>query len=85
MRRILLCASLAACGHHGNGGNSDTVSCESGEIACNGVCVVADSCDFAVTGIDTATGFLNGGEWHTITGAGFGDGLRVYLGDGFSL
>jgi hypothetical protein len=81
MRRILVLAFLAACGPH-HGGGPDAVSCGDGQIACDGVCVVADSCDFSVTSVDPANGFQNGGEWLTVHGHGFAAGMRVLLGDG---
>jgi hypothetical protein len=71
----------AACGsHHGSG--PDAVSCETGQIECGGACVVADSCDFVVTGLEPASGFQNGGEWITVHGAGFAAGLRVTIAGG---
>jgi len=72
----------AACGSNHGVEPDAGPSCPTGQIACAGVCVVADSCDFAVTGLEPALGFQNGGEWLTVHGAGFAAGLRVSIGAG---
>jgi len=40
------------------------------------------SCSFAVTGLNPLQGNQNGGDWITITGAGFVAGMRAYIGTG---
>jgi hypothetical protein len=57
-------------------------ACDAGAACCDGTCVEAASCSFAVTGLSSATGFLNGGAFLTLTGTGFAEGMRVYLGTG---
>src|SRR5689334_2939380 len=49
---------------------------------CGGACVNAASCAFAVTRVDPAYGWQNGGDWLTLTGAGFAKGMRVDIGSG---
>src|SRR5258708_5262485 len=39
-------------------------------------------CSFAVTGVSPPDGFLNGGKWITLTGAGFANGMKVFIADG---
>jgi len=82
MRLLPVAFLLGACGNsHLGGGGADAAHCDPGEIVCGGACVVATSCDFAVTSISPVRGFENGGEWITLTGAGFADGMRVMVGD----
>jgi IPT/TIG domain/Kelch motif len=64
-----------------NCGTCGTV-CGSGEACCAGACVETASCSFAVTSMTPALGMQNGGEWLTLKGAGFADGMKVFLGDG---
>lgn len=61
---------------------SDSTTCGAGTIACDGRCVVAASCAFAVTSIDPPGGWLDGGDWVTLHGAGFAKGMKVQIGDG---
>src|SRR5258706_2967288 len=79
---ILLLVGAAACGPPHGAPTPDAMACPTGQIACTGVCVVADDCSFAVTSIDATSGFQNGGEWMTVHGAGFDADMRVYLADG---
>jgi hypothetical protein len=62
------------CGSCGN-------ACEGG-TCCGGICAEAASCSFVVTGVTPAEGNQNGGDWITLTGNGFGPGLKVLIGDG---
>jgi hypothetical protein len=58
------------------------VSCDGG-TCCASVCVdQTASCSFSVTGVNPLEGNQNGGDWVTITGAGFVAGMRVYIGTG---
>jgi hypothetical protein len=63
------------CGGCGN-------ACEGG-LCCGGICAESTaSCSFVVTGVTPAEGNQNGGDWITITGTGFGPGVKVLVGDG---
>src|SRR5271165_5883357 len=51
-------------------------SCDGG-TCCASVCVdQTASCSFSVTGVNPLEGNQNGGDWVTITGAGFVAGMR---------
>jgi hypothetical protein len=53
-----------------------------GVRCCEDVCVESASCAFSVTAVEPTTGWLSGGDWLTLTGAGFVEGMRVYIGEG---
>jgi len=56
--------------------------CAGGSICCEGACIRASSCDFAVTSLSSASGWQNGNDWITLTGSGFAKGMKVFFGDG---
>lgn len=58
------------------------VACRQGEQCCDQRCIETATCAFAVTGVEPAHGWQNGGNFVTLHGAGFGAGLRVHIGDG---
>ena len=62
------------CGTCGN-------ACGGGEACCAGLCVKS-VCTFAVTGVSPKRGNQSGGDWVTLTGAGFTPDLAVYIGSG---
>jgi hypothetical protein len=57
-------------------------ACASGEACCSAACVATASCSFAVTGVSPPNGWLNGGTWLDLTGAGFVKGMKVTIGGG---
>lgn len=57
-------------------------ACEGAESCCEGVCVEAASCGFALTKLSAMFGWQSGGDYLTLTGKGFAKGMRVYIGDG---
>jgi hypothetical protein len=62
-------------------------TCGSNALCCSAVCVETATCAFAVTGVsplqpDQHSGNQNGGDYFTVTGAGFVPGMQVYIGDG---
>jgi hypothetical protein len=63
------------CGKCGN-------ACGAGELCCAGACVVTAGCGFSVSALTPPYGWLNGGDWITVKGAGFAKGLRVEIGAG---
>src|SRR4051812_2782198 len=89
-RSIFLAAfvAVAACGHHGNksdaggpGSCTQDNQCTVGKC-CSNVCVDTTDCAFSVTSIDPPKGFVNGGDYLTLGGAGFDKGMKVFIGDG---
>jgi hypothetical protein len=95
MRAALACSVvLVACGNHhaakkdaaptpdvaGAACTFDT-QCINAKC-CSGVCTQTDDCSFAVLGVTPAEGFLNGGTWVVVSGAGFQTGMKAYVGDG---
>src|SRR5581483_11336230 len=64
------------------GGGDLGPSCAAGQIACDGVCVIAQSCALSVTSASPVGGFLDGGDWVTLGGNGFVPGMKVYIADG---
>jgi hypothetical protein len=65
-------SNCGACGH----------ACASGEMCCSAACAATASCAFAVTGVNPAQGWVSGGDWLTLTGAGFAKGMHVTVGSG---
>jgi hypothetical protein len=63
--------NCGTCGH----------ACAGGEACCTGLCV-ATTCAFAVTGVSPKRGNQSGGDWVSLTGAGFTPDLSVYIGSG---
>jgi hypothetical protein len=58
------------------------LSCDGG-VCCASICVDdTASCAFSITAVKPFQGNQNGGDWITITGAGFVTGMRVYIGAG---
>src|SRR5579883_3367832 len=57
-------------------------ACASGALCCAGACVETAACSFAVTAIDPAQGWQNGGGWIRLGGAGFTPGMKAFVGDG---
>jgi hypothetical protein len=55
------------------------VTCSSAEQCCSAACVTAASCAFAVTSLNPAVGWQNGGGYVTLTGAGFAQGTTVTI------
>jgi hypothetical protein len=55
---------------------------DAGGLCCDHVCVEADSCSFVVTDVSPAKGWLTGGDWLQLGGAGFARGMRVFVGEG---
>jgi hypothetical protein len=51
----------------------------SAEHCCSNVCVETASCALAVTSVDPAGGYQNGGEFLTLHGAGFAAGMKVFI------
>jgi hypothetical protein len=91
---VWVAAAVAACGpsrvkKDGGGGDANALQCVhdtdctgGGELCCSNVCVQTASCAFAVTQVAPASGFLDGGDWLTLTGAGFAPGMKVFIADG---
>src|ERR1041385_4234970 len=86
-------AAVAACGpskaQKDGGGDANANQCVkdtdctgAGELCCSNVCVETASCAFAVTGVTPPSGFLDGGDWLTLTGTGFAPGMKVFVADG---
>ena len=69
-------------GGDGSGGGCGQAGCASGQICCGTACVVAASCSFAVTSTTPVQGWQDGGDWVTLSGAGFAAGLQVFIGSG---
>ncbi len=61
---------------------SCSTTCLGGDLCCNGFCVKSTGCDFAVTGVNPLRGNQSGGDWITLTGAGFTPDMQVYIDDG---
>ncbi len=64
--------NCGSCGH----------ACQGGDLCCGGVCVKSSGCDFAVTGLQPYRGNQSGGDYVTLTGAGFTSDMAVYIADG---
>lgn len=64
--------NCGACGH----------TCAAGEKCCAGGCQDTTSCALSFGALSPKFGWQNGGDWLTITGTGFGPGVKVYLADG---
>ena len=73
------CVDLTSDGS--NCGACGTV-CGTGALCCSSVCNTTASCSFAVTSVTPTTGWLNGGDYITLKGAGFVKGMKVLIGDG---
>jgi hypothetical protein len=58
------------------------VACGGGTTCCDGRCVGAATCSFALTNVDPAGGFQNGGDYLTLKGSGFALGMKVFIADG---
>ena len=56
--------------------------CAAGEKCCGGTCSNTSDCGLTITKVDPPTGWQNGGDYVTITGTGFGAGVKVFLADG---
>jgi hypothetical protein len=69
-----LSSDPANCGTCGNGCG--------GTLCCAGACVDTKSCSFGPTAVSPNLGYVPGGEWLTIKGAGFAKGAKVFVGDG---
>src|SRR5260370_12888567 len=75
--------ALVACGRRHaktGGGDGSGASCTvdsqcSAAKCCANVCVATADCAFAVTSVQPATGFVNGGDWVQLAGAGFAPGM----------
>jgi IPT/TIG domain/Stigma-specific protein, Stig1 len=65
-------ANCGACG----------TACASDELCCDSACVATAACSFSVTSLSTLTGWQNGGDFLTLTGAGFASGMKAFIGDG---
>lgn len=58
------------------------LSCDGG-VCCQSTCVLdTATCSFAVTAISPIEALQSGGNWLTLTGAGFVQGMKVQLGSG---
>ena len=57
-------------------------TCSQGAQCCSGACVTTASCSFAVTGLTPPTGWLNGGGYVKLSGAGFAKGTAVSIAGG---
>ncbi|HSQ63191.1 MAG TPA: kelch repeat-containing protein [Polyangiaceae bacterium] len=68
-------SDLNNCGSCGN-------TCAGGDLCCAGKCVKSTGCDFAVTSINPVRGNQSGGDYITLTGAGFTPDMAVFIGDG---
>lgn len=88
---VTMFVALSGCsGHHGakdSGGSGDAAGCTRDDQCpnakcCSAVCVETADCAFAVTAISPANGFINGGDYLTLTGAGFAPGMKVSIADG---
>src|SRR5438874_10938067 len=85
---FVVALAVAACGSHhgtkdsGTGGACTTDNQCNGMRCCSSVCVETSDCAFAVTQVAPASGFVNGGDWLTLTGAGFAMGMQVFIGVG---
>lgn len=55
------------------------VACASGASCCGGAC--STSCALTVASIEPSVSWVSGETWHTIRGAGFVKGMRVFVGD----
>src|SRR5689334_18884274 len=62
------CVDLAA--DPANCGQCD-FACGAGALCCSQACVETKACSFAVTKVEPLNGMQSGGEWLTLTGAGF--------------
>jgi hypothetical protein len=89
---VVLLVAVSACGHKhaqsdGSGGK-DTAGCKTddqctaGSKCCSAVCVETADCAFAPLSVDHPNGFVNGGDYLTLNGAGFATGMKVWIGDG---
>jgi hypothetical protein len=58
------------------------VACGAGALCCDSACVETAGCSFAPTSVDPPTGFLNGGDYLTISGHGFTGPVVVHVGVG---
>jgi hypothetical protein len=63
--------NCGTCGH----------ACAGGDACCTGLCVKS-TCTFAVTGVSPKKGNQSGGDWVSLTGAGFTPDLSVFIGSG---
>jgi hypothetical protein len=57
-------------------------TCAAGQQCCAGGCQQTSNCALTIGGVTPAVGWRNGGDFLTITGTGFGPGVKVLLADG---
>jgi hypothetical protein len=58
------------------------VMCAVGQKCCAGGCQSTSNCALTVTNVSPPVGWRNGGDFLTITGTGFGPGVKVLIDDG---
>src|SRR6185437_12313569 len=87
---VMALAILTACGAHhaasdaGDGSGAACTQddqCGGSARCCAGACVETADCSFAVTSVQPATGYVNGGAYLQLSGAGFSSGMKVMIGD----